>query len=544
MNTRIFVFLNEPSFEYDVRSLLRAFFPHADVRFENLSSHSDSQLARHQQLVLQPKTAAKASETEFWKPGITLKLLFSLHSVQIWIRGSILSDADTSFKDQVSKAVSVYGCDRPTLKNALKLVLYDLLSQATGKELPWGTLTGIRPVRLVLARYRHGDDLPQVRAYMRTHYRTSAQKTDLAYAIAERENTLIQRFDNEAGYCLYVGIPFCPSICLYCSFSSYPIARYQHLVEVYLDTLIQELRATAQIFAGRPLSAIYIGGGTPTSLSATQLRRLLGALRESFDLSHLAEWTLEAGRPDTISMDKLETIREFGDLRISINPQTFQQKTLDTIGRRHTTEDTRTAFLQARKAGFSHINMDLIAGLPGEDDEAVAATLEEVMQLGPDNLTVHSLALKRASRLREEWAQFGAASFHQSDRIMGRVFAAAKKMQMEPYFLYRQKDIAGNLENIGFAPVGKEGIYNILIMEEVQDIAACGAGAISKRVGQMNLFSNSLMDSPQKVSTRPYKTIRAANVKDVEQYIARIDEMIARKRELWEVPNPTKTPFA
>ncbi len=495
MSKNITVLLNEPSFSYDVRSLLRAFFPYAEVVFKEKA-----------------ETAAVNSR---------LKLIFSG-----WPYGGCVY---VCWQDERTEVFSAYGLDRPAVKNKIKRILYDTISKSTGISLPWGTLTGIRPVRLAIQRVRKGLLRDEVLRYMYKEYRVSEAKASLSYEIACREEKIIKSFDNDRGYCLYVGIPFCPSICLYCSFSSYPIERYKDRTGDYLAVLFSEIDFVAESLKERPLSAIYIGGGTPSSLSAGELFGLLHKLSDSFELSGLKEWTIEAGRPDSITKEKLSAIRAYGDLRISINPQTFNQKTLELIGRRHSTEDVKRAFLMAREAGFSNINMDLIVGLSGEGEKEVANTLRETELLHPDNLTVHSLALKRASRLSEEWELYGEDSFFQSEHIMQMVYESAERMGMSPYYLYRQKDIAGNLENTGFAPPGKEGIYNILIMEEVQDIIACGAGAITKRVGRMNLPEASLDEG------RPLKTERAANVKDVGEYILRIEEMLERKKKLLNV---------
>ena len=531
MKETIIVKINDSSFEYDVRSLLRAFFPGADVNF---LGEDDGQ---------EEKNAAADLVIRLSDDSIS----------QIW-RGS------------EEQTVSIAGLERAVVKNVLKCLIYDTLSADVGRELPWGTLTGIRPTKLVLKKVRESASVAEIESFMWENYRTSREKTKLAYRIAVREARIIRECAGGDSYSLYVGIPFCPSICLYCSFSSYPIGVYREKVDEYLEALFREIDFVAEEFAGRSLSTVYIGGGMPTSLSAGQLERLLKKIRDTLDLSDLREWTVEAGRPDSISVEKLEAIRQVGTevredaknpldnqcagefcgtaskkfpgIRISINPQTFRQATLDRIGRLHSVEDVERAFAMARKVGFDCINMDLIVGLPGEAESDVADTLERVRALSPDNLTVHSLALKRASRLREELERYADESFRQSERIMELVHEAAASMDMKPYYLYRQKDIAGNLENVGFAPEGKEGLYNILIMEEVQDIVALGAGAISKRIGWQDIGWMAEADGldermERRASNRPQKTVRTANVKDVGQYIERVDEMIERKKRLF-----------
>ena len=263
----------------------------------------------------------------------------------------------------------------------------------------------------------------------------------------------------------------------------------------------------------KELNTVYIGGGTPTTLEPDQLERLLSKLEERFDYSQLLEFTVEAGRPDSITLEKLQAIREFPVTRISVNPQTMNQETLDIIGRRHTVEQTKHAFHLARKAGFDNINMDLIVGLPGEDITKVQHTLDEVKALGPDSLTVHSLAVKRAARLNIFRDKYQEMTFENNQEIMDLTMKTAYEMGMGPYYLYRQKNMKGNFENVGYSEVDKAGIYNILIMEEKQPIIALGAGGSSKLV----------FDHGQRIE-------RVENVKDVTNYIARIDEMIERKR--------------
>ena len=400
-------------------------------------------------------------------------------------------------------------------KDAIKYALYQMLSKATGKTLPWGNLTGIRPVKMAMGMLESGMKNTEIARYMREQYLVSPEKTALAVTIANRERDILKNIDYENGYSLYVGIPFCPSICLYCSFSSYPLERWRKYVEDYLDALIKEIQAVSKMMKNRKLDTVYIGGGTPTTLEPDQLRRLLGAITEYFPCEELEEFTVEAGRPDSITLEKLQAIREFPVTRISVNPQTMNQETLDIIGRRHTVEQTKNAFHLARKAGFDNINMDLILGLPGELEADVQRTIEKIVELAPDSLTVHSLAIKRASRLNQWIQENGISMLHNTDETMKIAAAGAEKLGMKPYYLYRQKNMSGNFENTGYARPGKYGLYNILIMEEKQTIVALGAGSITKRV-----FPDGRIE-------------RCDNVKDVGLYIEKIDEMIERKKELF-----------
>ncbi len=321
--------------------------------------------------------------------------------------------------------------------------------------------------------------------------------------------------DYQDGYSLYIGIPFCPSICSYCSFSSSPIEKWKDKVQQYLDALEEELRFTGKLCRRRKLNTIYIGGGTPTTLSPEQLKRLFAAIEKHFDCARLSEYTVEAGRPDSITRDKLNVLKSHGISRISINPQTMKQETLDIIGRRHTPAQAEEAFFMARELGFDNINMDFIVGLPKENIDDVRATMEAAKKLSPDSLTVHSLAMKRAARFRMVPEDYEGMEMSNSWDIIDLTARYARDMGLAPYYLYRQKNMAGNFENVGYAAPLKAGLYNILMMEEKQPILALGAGSISKQI-----YPDGHIE-------------RCENVKDVAQYIARIDEMIARKKALF-----------
>ena len=405
------------------------------------------------------------------------------------------------------------GEDRLTRKNRLKQLVYKALVEYTGRSLPWGSLTGIRPVRIPLTLLEQGMRNVDIAKELRETYFISPKKAALAIAIANRERDILSRLDLKDGYCLYVGIPFCPSICLYCSFGSHPLERYQTMVQPYMEALYKELACIARRMEGKKLTAVYIGGGTPTSLDAQTLEELLSRIGSLFSMEHLQEFTVEAGRPDTITEEKLCACLANGVTRISVNPQTMNQKTLDVIGRAHTVEQVEDAFALARELGFDNINMDLIAGLPGEGPDEVRETLRRIRELSPDSLTIHSLALKRSSRLNLQKEEYVQQAFRNSGEIMDSVERTAQALEMAPYYLYRQKNIAGNLENVGYARSGCFGLYNILIMEEKQNIMAAGSGAMTK-----------LLHPDGRIE-------RVPDVKDLKNYIERIDEMIARKEQ-------------
>ena len=481
----IAVQLNKRDFEYDIHSLIRAFYPGMDVTV-------------YQEEEPHPEGWEKKLVVDYQPDKITL----------------VFQNSDGQILAQREQLVD-YEADRKATKNVLKSMMYELLRDYTGQDLPWGNLTGIRPTKIPMALLEQGWKNTEIADYMRKTYYTSNEKTALSIMIANRERHILKDINYEDGYSLYVGIPFCPSICLYCSFSSSPLSVWKNKVDTYLDALCKEIEACARIYRNRKLDTIYMGGGTPTTLEPYQMDRLLTKIEECFDRSYLKEFTVEAGRPDSITREKLEVLRKHGISRISINPQTMNQSTLDIIGRRHTVEQTVEAFHLARELGFDNINMDLIVGLPGEEYEQVEHTMKEVTALDPDSITVHSLAVKRAARLNMFKDQYKEMTFTNNQQIMEMTARYAYQAGHSPYYLYRQKNMAGNFENVGYAKPDSAGIYNILIMEEKQSILALGAGATSKKV------SGELIE-------------RTENVKDIKNYVERIDEMIERKRLLME----------
>lgn len=428
---------------------------------------------------------------------------------------------------------------RSAKKNGVKRAAYDLLVKVTGRELPWGAQTGIRPTKKSLELKEKGEDAAFITDFMKRNYRTTDEKIRQTLKITGLEHHVLSRIPNATeedfakdpslnlqgkGYSLYLGVLFCPSICLYCSFSSHAIGAYRHMVPAYVASLEKEIDFAAEHFAGRRLDSIYFGGGTPTALGPVELDEVLTYIEKKLDLSYLKEFTVEAGRPDSITLDKLKVLKAHGVHRISVNPQTMNQKTLDLIGRHHSVEDIRVAYALARKVGFDCINMDVILGLPGESPQDMQHTLNEVVAMDPENLTVHSLALKTSARLNLEWDKYQDYTYTNSDEIMLASYEAASTLGMNPYYLYRQKNMAGNMENVGFSKPGKEGLYNILIMEEREDILAIGAGAACKKVRIDPVTGDT-------------QITRCENVKDIKTYIERIDDMIERKRQLFSDVN-------
>lgn len=557
----ITVQLNEPNFEYDIHSLVKAFYPQHDVLVKAMPREEFPESVFH--LVV-----------NYDRKNHMIDFKFFEHNQKETQEEDDAAKEETVAQDHENRAmkekmaldgsVQVDFEDRKKTKNELKQQLYYLLTVYAGKTLPWGTLTGIRPTKIPMELLEEGKSEGEIRSYMKETYLASDEKIELSLSVAKRELELLSRIDYENGYSLYVGIPFCPSTCLYCSFTSYPLAKWANRMDEYLDALEKEIAFTAEACKHKVLNSVYIGGGTPTTLSAEQMDRLLTMIGSYFGIAdeqgrmiyadehvneidvidevqnpmdgagtenaltdadskmekarkqtQLLEFTVEAGRPDSITREKLEVIHRHNISRISINPQTMKEETLRLIGRQHTVQQTIDSFKLAREVGFDNINMDLIVGLPEETIEDVRETMRQLEELDPDNITVHSLAIKRAARLRMQKEQYENLHIENTAQTIDLTAGCCHEMGLEPYYLYRQKNMAGNFENVGYAKPGKAGVYNILIMEEKQTIMALGAGATTKVV----------FEDGKRIE-------RVGNVKDIINYLDRVDEMVERKREL------------
>ena len=475
---RIKVKINKSEREYDVYALLTSFFPGTEV----VTSENDNEAC----------------------DGV-----FSIDENGSNVKLSI------NFEDLIKETeFTITSEEKDAAKKEFGLKLYDFLVEATGFELPWGNLTGIRPTKLIRTMIEEsGEENVRERAY--SERRLRGEKLELGINIAKREIDIMSRLHETDGYSVYVGIPFCPSTCLYCSFTSNPIFKYKDKIKNYLQAIKKELEWDVSHMSDRYLDTIYIGGGTPTTLSPEELDELLGYITNILPMENVREFTIEAGRADSITKEKLDVIKKYPITRISVNPQTMSDKTLKTIGRNHTVQQFVDAFNLVREAGFDNINSDIILGLPGETVEDVQHTIDELIKLAPDSLTVHSLAIKRASRLKRWMDENELEITMDYEEAMKICAEGAKAMGLNPYYLYRQKQMAGNLENTGYSKPGKEGLYNILIMEEIQSIVAMGAGSVSKCV-----HANGLIE-------------RCDNVKDIDLYLEKIDDMINRKTALF-----------
>ena len=376
---------------------------------------------------------------------------------------------------------------KETLNMALARLAYPLLCEEAGFTLPYGIYTGIRPVKNARAWQQEGDSRELCRKKLTDEFLVADDKADLVLRTLETQTPVLDQTPTDS-YSLFVFIPFCPSKCKYCSFISKAISNEPgREIDIYLNVLQRELEVTAEAAsaAGLKLDTVYIGGGTPTTLSAQQLKRLLSSIQDYFHPDPTAEFTLEAGRPDTLTPEKLQVMRRFGVNRISVNPQTFRHETLRAIGRSHTPLQTLEAFTMARNAGFDNINMDFISALPGEDTDDLIDSLKTALSLKPENITLHTLTVKRAADYRAG-ADYDPERDRKKRQLAMEMTAAGEALLAEsgyePYYLYRQKNTVGCLENTGWALPGKACAYNIRIMEENQTVLACGANASTKLV--------------------------------------------------------------
>ena len=440
--------INDGSFAYDIHSLIQAFYPGVEVQVREKEAFTE-------EVSVRMEAAVDPEQIRF----------------SIWEDGELKRAEHSAVEDPERKA----------LKNQLKKLMYRELCAFTGETLPWGTLTGIRPTKIPMAMLEQGKSNLEIARYMWETYDCSKEKTALAVSIANQEREVLKDIDYENGYSLYVGIPFCPTRCAYCSFIS-ASGSANRLIPDYLDALLAEIDAAgaAARRAGKTVRSVYLGGGTPTTLEAPQLAELLDRLRRAFQLAPGTECTVEAGRPDTITREKLIAIREGGGNRISVNPQTMSDPVLAAIGRSHRAQDIRRAYALARETGVGAVNMDLIAGLPADTPAGFRRTVEEVLAMAPENITVHTLALKKGARLRQEETPLPSGT--DVAAMLDFAWAALRQAGYLPYYLYRQKFMSGSFENVGWCKPGFVNVYNICMMEELHTVLSLGAGGVTKLV--------------------------------------------------------------
>ena len=398
----------------------------------------------------------------------------------------------------------------------LSVLLYDTLSKLTGYTMPWGILYGVRPARLMHATVESVGRDGAVKKFLSD--KVQQKKIDLALAVMERENRIIE-LSSDNSFSLYVSIPFCPSRCSYCSFVSHSIANAQELIEPYVELLCKELEYTGSVAKelGLRLESVYFGGGTPTTLSPSQLDALLGTIERSFDLSTVREYTVEAGRPDTVTREKLDTLLLHNVSRISINPQTFNDDVFKSIGRRHTSKQTVDAYNLARQMGFGNINMDFIAGLNSDTFDSFKQSIDTAINLSPESITVHNLALKSGAYLCTENELFDLTKRSLATKMIDYSYNTLTQNAYNPYYMYRQSKSLGNLENVGYARDGYDCLYNIFMMDETHTVLAAGAGAVIK------------LKNPKTTHIE-----RIYNYKYPYEYVNNFEQIISRKKGIFD----------
>ena len=416
-------------------------------------------------------------------------------------------------------AAQELGVDTPDTKEGVeqrlcKLATYRAITGSTGLRPVWGALSGVRPAKLPTKWLRRGVSPAEARAQLIGLYQLSPARADLTMTCARASLSASASLAPDE-ISLYVGIPFCPSRCVYCSFISAAVGQCLPLVEPFVEALCQEIEAAGALLKkrGKAVRTVYMGGGTPTTLSPGQLDQVLTALKTHIDLSRCTEFTVEAGRPDTITPDKLAVLTAHGVGRVSVNPQSMDDEVLRRMGRPHTGADIRRAYGEVRAAGDFAVNMDLIAGLPGDSPEGFARSLRQVLDMAPENITVHTLALKKGSFLTEHPDELPTGS--QVETMLDRAWAALREAGYAPYYLYRQKYMSGSFENVGWAKPGTESLYNIVMMEELHSVLALGGGGMTKLV-----------------DPAANKLIRYANPKYPKEYLERIDAILTEKEAL------------
>ncbi|MFR3909615.1 MAG: coproporphyrinogen III oxidase [Clostridium paraputrificum] len=409
-----------------------------------------------------------------------------------------------------------YKNDNEYYKETIKKVIFKALRDITGDEYPWGTLVGIRPSKIALKHLREGKSEEEVKEIFFEKHITSEEKAQLCIDVAEFEDKYVNK--DPKNIAIYVGMAFCPTRCLYCSFAANPIGGNKKLVNPYLEALTYEIEEIKKYVdeKGLRIESVYFGGGTPTAVNDEEFENLMNKIYNSFvENRELKEFTVECGRPDSITLNKLQTMKKYDVTRISINPQTMNDETLKLIGRGHTSQDVIDKFKMARELGFEDINMDMIIGLPGEGLQEAKITSREIKKLSPDSLTIHGLSLKRGSIMYENFILKKGLGLKSQEEIMKMYEESknlAKELELTPYYMYRQKNMVGNMENLGYSKKGKECIYNIQMIEDKQTIIALGADAVTKVV----FLENDRIE-------------RFGNVKDIKEYVNRIKEMVDGK---------------
>ena len=475
------LYILKHKFAYELENLTRAFFPNEKIQTTDISE-------------------------ELEEPYVYTLALSNKLNVKVAVDGKF-------------KEVSADYKEGDDVELLLATLLYNCLTEICSRKLPWGLLTGVRPIKL-LRKLSDNEGFDKAEEYMRNTLLVSDEKLSLAKTTEANERKILE-LSRKDSFSLYISIPFCPTRCNYCSFVSQSVEKAKHLIKPYVDILIEEIKETAQIAKDLKLrlETVYIGGGTPTTLDEVSLYRIVSTVTEYFDTSCLREFTVEAGRPDTITEAKLRSIAMYAD-RLSINPQTLNDFVLENIGRRHTTEEFYKAFDMARKLGFKHINTDLIAGLQGDTVDSFRNTIDGITALSPESVTIHTLSMKRSSFITAENKLITEDDNTDVAKMLSYGYEKLSEHGLRPYYLYRQSKMVGNLENTGWAKEGFDGLYNVYIMDETHTILACGAGAVTK----LKAYDSDLLE-------------RIFNFKYPYEYIDRYSELSARKQGIYEFYN-------
>jgi len=487
----ISVYLEGHDFSYEVYELLRMFYANEEIEFiESIEEYKDNGTLIESFL--------KKTDDDYFCIAKVIEngVCISEHKI------SSIKSIDIK-KDSIKKKI----------KNGIKKCIYEAVSPISTIEVPWGILTGVRPLKIVHDLMDKGFDEDAILKVLCDEYKLFPEKAKLIIQIGKKQRNYIYPLDNDR-FSLYVSIPFCPTRCVYCSFPSNSVHDAGKYIDEYTEKIIDEIYQVGELMKDKKIHTVYVGGGTPTAIPKENLDKIIKSIYRTFGKDNIKEITVEAGRPDTINKEMLSMLKENGVNRISINPQTMNLETLKIIGRKHTPEDIINAYSIAKEVGFETINMDIIAGLPSEGIAEIKNTLEQISKLNPENLTVHTLAIKRASKFKERIEEFSTPKQTVLNSMLNLAREYSSMMDLEPYYLYRQKHMLGNFENIGYAKKGKECIYNILIMEEKETIMAVGAGAISK------IFY-----------PRENRLERVPNVKNLMDYLNRTAEMVERKKK-------------
>ncbi|MCR1898203.1 coproporphyrinogen dehydrogenase HemZ [Irregularibacter muris] len=486
------VILEGHDYQFDIREMLMQYFPRKNIIFQGESREDTYDY----ETVITNGLSIRKDEYIFYTVIKKNQQLISKYEIQ-------LPSPLPLTHNEVIKLV----------KRKLKITIYKAMEKAFNNSLPWGILTGIRPTKIVHQLLNMGKMKKEIIEYLESEYLLHHKKIDLLLKIALNERNIIYPGDKNK-ISIYIGIPFCPSRCIYCSFISSTIGEKRDLLEKYLQALHHEIVQIGKYINNHKLNveSIYIGGGTPTVLNAEELKHLLFTIKSNINVEGIIEYTLEAGRPDTIDREKLQIAYQYGINRISINPQSMNDDTLHLIGRNHSSEDILRAYNLACETGFQCMNMDLILGLPNESVNEVKNTLAKIKDLRPENLTIHTMAVKKGSRLKDKLQDVDLSKEEEINKMLEATEEFARLNGYQPYYLYRQKYMMGNLENVGYCTADNKGIYNIQMMAEKQTIIGLGAGSVTKVI-----------------YLEEDRLERVPNVKNVEQYIQRVDELVNKK---------------